>query len=100
MIHWTYLTLALLARLEFSRAATCRTTPNDSGFPDDTLWNSLNSSVSGRLAKVVPSALDCYQRGCSPEEFASSTWREENLHGSMLGVCLLSKTQDVEHVAE
>jgi hypothetical protein len=80
-----YFLLTLLLSAGHGLAETCRSIPGDPDFPNESQWNALNASVHGRLANVVPSALDCFNRGgCTDEEWLSSTWRGDNLPGSMV----------------
>ncbi|SJL12451.1 uncharacterized protein ARMOST_15878 [Armillaria ostoyae] len=56
----------------------CRTVPGDPSFPSGEEWNSLNSSVSGRLVKAVPSAQFCNMHGgCTDAEWTSSSFRAD-----------------------
>jgi hypothetical protein len=59
-----------------SPSSTCRNVPGNLGFPTDEQWATLNTTVSGRLVKVVPFVEFCTaQGGCTAEQFASSTFR-------------------------
>ncbi|KIY69070.1 FAD-binding domain-containing protein [Cylindrobasidium torrendii FP15055 ss-10] len=59
----------------------CRASLSDVG---EDAWQQLNASTNGRLVAVVPSAQYCYDVGCTDEQWVSSTWRGENMPGSML----------------
>lgn len=86
MISPSELALGYLWAFHSYVSATCRSRPGDADFPDDTQWNSLNTSVAGRLVAVVPSALDCYNQHCTDDQWASTTWRDEHMPGSMVQV--------------
>ncbi|KAK0186366.1 FAD-binding domain-containing protein [Armillaria mellea] len=67
----------------FTSAHYCRTVPGDPNFPSGKEWNSLNSSVSGRLVKAVPSAQFCNMHGgCTDAEWTSASFRA-NIPGAM-----------------
>jgi hypothetical protein len=87
MLPFTQTLFIILSGTGIGYAATCRSTPGDASFPSVDQWNALNSSVDGRLVRVLPSAQDCLNRGgCTDDEWISSRWRAENLPGSMLEV--------------
>ena len=59
-----------------SPSSTCRNVPGNPGFPTDEQWATLNTTVSGRLVKVVPFVEFCTaQGGCTAEQFTSATFR-------------------------
>ena len=70
-------------------STSCRNVPGDPGYPTNEQWDTLNSTVLGRLVKVVPFVEFCHIRGgCTPEQSASSSFRAE-VPGAMNGVrCL------------
>ena len=70
-------------------STSCRNVPGDPGYPTNEQWDTLNSTVSGRLVKVVPFVEFCHIRGgCTSEQSASSSFRAE-VPGAMNGVrCL------------
>ena len=78
------LSAVLFLCVSFTGAHFCRTVPGDPSFPSDEEWNSLNSSVSGRLVKAVPSAQLCNMHGgCTDAEWTSVfsrryTWSHES----------------------
>ncbi|KAK0186502.1 FAD-binding domain-containing protein [Armillaria mellea] len=62
----------------FTDAHFCRTVPGDPSFPSDEEWDSLNSSISGRLVKAVPSAQFCNAHGsCTDAEWTSASFRAD-----------------------
>ena len=71
--------LAPTAASDISRSlqtANCRNVPGNPGFPTNEQWAALNSTVSGRLVKVVPFVEFCSsQGGCTPEQFTSASFR-------------------------
>lgn len=77
------LTLSILVVLEATfchsaAAARCRNVPGDPGFPTSADWVALNSSVSGRLVAVVPSAQFCRNLpsgACTDAQWTSSVFR-------------------------
>ncbi|KAK0186761.1 hypothetical protein F5146DRAFT_1143157 [Armillaria mellea] len=72
------LSVVLFLCASFTGARYCRTVPRDPSFPSAEEWNSLNSSVSGRLVKVVPSAQFCDMHGgCTDAEWTSSSFRAD-----------------------
>ncbi|KAJ6527291.1 FAD-binding domain-containing protein [Mycena vulgaris] len=42
-----------------SKSPACRNIPGSPGYPSVDTWNALNSTISGRLVRVVPSAKHC-----------------------------------------
>ncbi|KAK0490009.1 FAD-binding domain-containing protein [Armillaria luteobubalina] len=72
------LSAVLFLCISSTGAYYCRTVPGDPSFPSEEEWNGLNSSVSGRLVKAVPSAQFCdMQGGCTDAEWASSSFRAD-----------------------
>ncbi|KAF8804519.1 FAD-binding domain-containing protein [Phlegmacium glaucopus] len=80
------LTIALLACSAWSglasvidnndRSSYCRNIPGDPGFPTNTQWAALNTTVSGRLVNVVPFVEFCTaQGGCTAQQSGSSVFR-------------------------
>lgn len=56
--------------------SSCRNVPGDAGFPTDAEWAVLNTTVSGRLVKVVPFVEFCTaQGGCTAQQSGSSVFR-------------------------
>ncbi|KAK0457758.1 FAD-binding domain-containing protein [Desarmillaria tabescens] len=85
----------LLLCVPFTGARYCRTVPGDPNFPSGEEWNNLNSSISGRLVKAVPSAQFCDMHGgCTDVEWTSSVFRA-NIPGAMNQVNL---EQDYESI--
>ncbi|KAK0443635.1 FAD-binding domain-containing protein [Armillaria borealis] len=77
------LSVVLFLCVSFTGAHYCRTVPGDPSFPSGEEWNSLNSSVSGRLVKAVPSAQFCNMHGgCTDAEWTSASFRA-NIPGAM-----------------
>ncbi len=84
------LSVILFLYVPFTGANYCRTVPGDPSFPSGEEWNSLNSSVSGRLVKVVPSAQFCNMHGgCTDAEWTSASFRAD-IPGAMDQVRQLS----------
>ncbi|PBK71142.1 FAD-binding domain-containing protein [Armillaria solidipes] len=72
------LSVVLFLCVSFTGAHYCRTVPGDPSFPSGEEWNSLNSSVSGRLVKAVPSAQFCNMHGgCTDAEWTSASFRAD-----------------------
>ncbi|SJL12446.1 uncharacterized protein ARMOST_15873 [Armillaria ostoyae] len=72
------LSVVMFLCVSFTGAHYCRTVPGDPSFPSGEEWNSLNSSVSGRLVKVVPSAQFCNTHGgCTNAEWISASFRAD-----------------------
>ncbi|KAK0444270.1 FAD-binding domain-containing protein [Desarmillaria tabescens] len=70
--------VVLLLCVSFAGAHYCRTVPGDPSFPSDEEWKNLNSSVSGRLVKAVPSAQFCNMHGgCTDAEWTSAAFRAD-----------------------
>lgn len=70
------LQLILFLCVLFTGAHYCRAVPGDPSFPSGEEWNSLNSSVSGRLVKPDPSAQFCNMHGgCTDAEWTSASFR-------------------------
>ncbi|KAK0457754.1 FAD-binding domain-containing protein [Desarmillaria tabescens] len=68
----------LLLCVSLTGAHKCRTVPGDPNFPSGEEWNNLNSSISGRLVKVVPSAQFCDMHGgCTDAEWTSAIFRAD-----------------------
>lgn len=69
--------------MSFTGAHFCRTVPGEPNFPSVEEWSSLNSSISGRLVKAVPSARFCDMHGgCTDAEWTSASFRA-NIPGAM-----------------
>lgn len=62
--------------------ARCRARPGSSNWPTQSDWDSLNSTVDGRLVAVVPSAQECAELGCTDAQWFSATFRN-TLPGQM-----------------
>ncbi len=72
------LSAVLFLCVSFTSAYYCRTVPGDPSFPSGEEWNSLNSSVSSRLVKAVPSAQFCNMHGgCTDAEWTSASFRAD-----------------------
>ena len=66
--------------------STCRNLPGDPGYPTHEQRAVLNTTVSGRLVKIVPFVEFCNsQGGCTAEQSASSSFRA-GVPGAMDGV--------------
>ncbi|KAK0242054.1 FAD-binding domain-containing protein [Armillaria nabsnona] len=62
----------------FTGVHYCRTVPGGPSFPSGEEWNSLNSSVSGRLVEAVPSAQFCNMHGgYTDAEWTSASFRAD-----------------------
>ena len=77
------LSFALLLLPLHTACATCRNRPGDTGFPSEAEWSALNTSVSGRLAPVIPSAKYCDINNCTDAQWHSANFRIENIPGAM-----------------
>ncbi|KAJ7784953.1 FAD-binding domain-containing protein, partial [Mycena maculata] len=56
----------------------CKNVPGSAGYPNATVWSTLNSTVSGRLVCVVPSAKYCESLpggACTDAQWASAVFR-------------------------
>lgn len=86
------LSLGLSVRGQTSNSTStlgCRNIPGSFGFPTAAQWSALNTSLSGRLVTVIPSAQFCKnQGGCTLQQFTSSVFRA-NIPGAMNQVCHL-----------
>ncbi|KAG6853994.1 hypothetical protein C0991_011651 [Blastosporella zonata] len=63
-----------------SLAAICRNVPGSAGYPTDVQWADLNSTLSGRLASVIPSAQFCKDLpggACTNAQWSSAVFRNE-----------------------
>jgi hypothetical protein len=82
---WSLLLLSLaLIHLPLRGAsATCRNVPGDPGFPSEAEWSALNTSISGRLVPVVPSAKYCEINNCTDAQWQSALFRIANIPGAM-----------------
>lgn len=66
-----------------AQVSTCRNVPGSPGYPTSMQWEALNTTVSGRLVKVVPFVEFCNDMGgCTEEQSASSSFRA-NVPGAM-----------------
>lgn len=58
--------------------STCRNVPGNPGYPTNEQWAALNTTVSGRLVRVVPFVEFCDAHGgCTTEQSSSSSFRAE-----------------------
>ena len=58
----TFISVGILPQvfsLEFE-TRSCRILPSDNTWPDENAWDNFNSSVDGRLIRVVPDASPCH----------------------------------------
>ncbi|KAK0476680.1 FAD-binding domain-containing protein [Armillaria novae-zelandiae] len=77
------LSVILFLCVSFAGAHHCRVVPGDPSFPSAEKWNSLNTSISGRLVKAVHSAQFCNMHGgCTDAEWTSASFRA-NIPGAM-----------------
>ncbi|KAJ6518477.1 FAD-binding domain-containing protein [Mycena vulgaris] len=76
--------LLLICALSQSSAAlqatrqTCRNVPGSAGYPTASSWSALNTTIGGRLVKVVPSAKYCASLpggACTDAQWTSSLFR-------------------------
>ncbi|KAG6908632.1 hypothetical protein DXG01_003810 [Tephrocybe rancida] len=61
-------------------AKTCCNVPGSIGYPKDAQWAALNSTISGRLVSVVPSAQFCKNLpagSCTDAQWSSAVFRNE-----------------------
>ncbi|KAJ6598364.1 FAD-binding domain-containing protein [Mycena vulgaris] len=61
-----------------SKSPACRNIPGSPGYPSVAAWNALNSTISGRLVSVVPSAKYCASLpggACTDEQWTSALFR-------------------------
>ncbi|KAH7322508.1 hypothetical protein B0I35DRAFT_499082 [Stachybotrys elegans] len=60
----------------------CRCLPSDSCWPTNELWDALNTTVDGRLIKVVPIGAKCHDPHYDPEacEALQAQWMNPLLH--------------------
>ena len=63
----------------------CRHQPGDAGWPTDTEWTTLNSTLDGRLIPVQPSGKVCRLLNCTDAEWGSALFRND-IPGQMLEV--------------
>ena len=53
-------TSSVLCYVVQAKGTGCKSTPNDPSWPAIDRWNHLNESLSGRLLRPAPPALDCH----------------------------------------
>lgn len=60
----------------------CKVSPADAAWPSASDWAALNTTVSGRLIKVVPLASACYAPNYNETEceYVSNNWMSAALH--------------------
>ncbi|KAF7341153.1 FAD-binding domain-containing protein [Mycena venus] len=61
-----------------SASSACRNIPGSPGYPSLMQWNAFNSTISGRLVPVVPSAKYCEslpRSACTDEQWTSALFR-------------------------
>ncbi|KAJ7724334.1 FAD-binding domain-containing protein [Mycena maculata] len=62
-----------------SKSPACRNIPDSAGYPNAAAWNAFNSTVSGRLVNVVPSAKYCRESvpggACTDTQWTSAVFR-------------------------
>ena len=74
------------SRIVTQSPLTCRNIPGNLGYPTNDQWAALNTTVSGRLVKVVPFVEFCNsQGGCTAEQSSSASFRA-GVPGAMDGV--------------
>jgi hypothetical protein len=87
----TWISMHSLLLLSFSlvhlvlcgASAVCRNKPGDAGFPSQAEWSTLNTSVSGRLVSVIPSAKYCEINKCTDDQWQSGLFRMDHIPGAM-----------------
>ncbi|KAJ7232746.1 FAD-binding domain-containing protein [Mycena rebaudengoi] len=78
LIHLlSYSSSAIQATPGSEERHACRNVPGSAGFPTAAAWKTLNSTVSGRLVDVVPTAKYCANLpgGCTDEQWTSAIFR-------------------------
>ncbi|KXN85639.1 hypothetical protein AN958_10976 [Leucoagaricus sp. SymC.cos] len=76
-------TLWLVAVLvQVIQAQNCRNVPGSPSYPSESQWQCLNNTVSGRLARAIPSGKYCRLINCTDAEWTSANWRN-NIPGAM-----------------
>ncbi|PBK89036.1 FAD-binding domain-containing protein [Armillaria gallica] len=107
MARLTFLVLEQLSAVlflcvSFTGAHFCRTVPGDPSFPSGEEWDGLNSSISGRLVKAIPSAQFCDTHGgCTDAEWTSASFRADipgamNFGNVPLYAILAESVEDVQ----
>lgn len=75
----------------------CKVSPSDAAWPSASDWAALNTTVSGRLIKVVPLASVCYAPNYNETEceYVSNNWMSAALHadGNYTGSLVLRKIE-------
>ncbi|KAJ6545210.1 hypothetical protein B0H19DRAFT_1266676 [Mycena capillaripes] len=69
---------ALFGNAASTSSSACRNIPGSSGYPSPVQWSAFNSTISGQLVPVVPSATYCESlpRGaCTDEQWTSALFR-------------------------
>ena len=78
--------VVLATQTLFASASQCKPLPGDAGWPSLSAWQSLNSSVSGRLAATVPPGAVCHSNQPTYNAAAcatvSSQWTNTTFHAS------------------
>ncbi|KAF7377498.1 FAD-binding domain-containing protein [Mycena sanguinolenta] len=72
------LVFLLFASLEAASKKTCRNIPGSPGYPSAAEWDALNTTLSGRLVTVVPSAKFCTTLpggACTDDQWGSALFR-------------------------
>ncbi|KAJ6527349.1 FAD-binding domain-containing protein [Mycena vulgaris] len=73
-----------------SKSPACRNIPGSPGYPSVDTWNALNSTISGRLVRVVPSAKHCAKH-CANLPGAQVNW-EQGYNLTPPSLCLRNAT--------
>jgi hypothetical protein len=67
-------------------ASSCKISPTDAAWPSESDWAALNTTVSGRLIKVVPLASVCYESEPDYDAekctYVTDNWMSASLHVS------------------
>ena len=81
---WLLATADAFPRLPRANSTVCKTTPKDSNWPAEDVWDSLNATVDGRLLQPSPPGAVCHT---SQPTFASTEcatvqkqWEDEYFH--------------------
>ncbi|KAJ6595499.1 FAD-binding domain-containing protein [Mycena vulgaris] len=70
--------LSQFAAAQQGKRQTCRNVPGSAGYPTAAAWSALNTTIGGRLAKVVPSAKYCASLpggACTGAQWTSALFR-------------------------
>ncbi|KAK1226896.1 hypothetical protein PQX77_010112 [Marasmius sp. AFHP31] len=85
--------VSLLSLLSLaSENRSCRILPSDNAWPDQGVWNAFNTSVDGRLIKVVPDGSPCHDPGYDENlcEVVRKNWFDSQFHSGQPGSIMSS----------